>query len=74
MVEEGHPRRGGRKGDALDDNVVAYQQGTGHGSGGNDEVLKEKTHDKESDDEGGTERGQFLKAGTLLVFAMLCHE
>src|SRR5580765_8661051 len=72
--DEVRQSRGGREGDTFHHDVVAYQQGAGHGSGGNDEVLEEKAHDKEPDGESGTEGGQLLNAGALLVITVFCHE
>ena len=70
IVNERHPFGGRRQGDAVDHEVVADQQRLLHGAGGDDEVLREKSEDEESDDQDGADAGRGLE-GSLFVFSLL---
>ena len=67
VVDEGRPERGRREGDAVDQDVVADEQGVLHGGGGDFEVLEDEGHDEEADGEDGADGGEGFECG-LVVF------
>jgi hypothetical protein len=63
VEDEGRPFCWGGEGDAVDENVIADEQGLLHGGGGNLEVLEDEGHDEETDGEDGADRGERFERG-----------
>jgi hypothetical protein len=63
VVDEGCPFGGRREGGAVDNDVVADEEGLLHGGGGDFEVLEDEPHDEEADDEDGADGGEGLERG-----------
>ena len=66
VVDEGRPVRGWREGDAVDQDVVADEEGLLHGGGGDLEVLEDEGHDEEADGEDGADGGEGFERGLVL--------
>ena len=62
-MDEGGPVGGRGEGDAVDQDVVADEQGLVHGGGGDLEVLEDEGHDEEADGEDGADGGERLERG-----------
>ena len=69
VVDEGSPVGGRGEGDAIDQDVVADEEGLLHGGGGDLEVLEDEGHDEEADGEDGADGGEGLECG-LAVFVL----
>ena len=63
IVDEGRPLGGRGEGDAVDEDVVADEQGLLHRGGGNLEVLEDEGHDEETDGQNGADGGEGLQRG-----------
>ena len=61
--DEGHPRSFGRVGDAIDEYVVADEEGLEHGAGRDDEILKDEAEDEDAEDENGADGSDHLRDG-----------
>ena len=57
VVDQRHPFGRRRERDAIDDQMIAHQQGLLHRTGGDDEVLGEKGEDEQAHDQHGTDAG-----------------
>ena len=58
---EGRPLGGRGEGDAVDEDVVADEEGVDHRGRGDLEVLEDEGHDEETDGEDGADGGEGLK-------------
>ena len=70
VADEGRPCCLRGEGDAVDQDVVADEQGLLHGGGGNFEVLEDEGHDEETDGEDAADGGEGFEGG-LLLFGLL---
>ncbi len=70
VEDEGRPFCGRGEGDAVDEDMVADEEGLDHRGGGNLEVLEDEGHDKEADGEDGADGGEGLEWGLCAVLLL----
>ncbi len=63
VMDEREPVVAGREGEAVDEEVIAYEEGVFHGAGGDDEVLADEVEDEETDYEDSRVAGNGFKEG-----------
>jgi hypothetical protein len=70
IEDEGRPFCGRGESDAIDQNVVADEEGLDHRGGGNLEVLEDEGHDEETDGEDGADGGEGFERGLGLILLL----
>ena len=72
VVDEWRPFCGWSEGDAVDEDVVADEEGLDHRGGGDLEVLEDEGHDEEAYGEDGADGGEGFERGFVLLLLLLC--
>ena len=70
IEDEGRPFCGRSEGDAVDEDVVADEEGLDHRGRGDLEVLEDEGHDEETDGEDGADGGEGLERGLGMVLLL----